>query len=151
MATPFVLGAYASLPAPELEADYYQLLAAQPWVSGVEIPYPGQLATQAPLLASRLAEHWDFNTITAIPGTMQHVWKDANFGLASPDDAGRQAALEFTRLLHRDLGQLCELSGRALVARVQLHSAPTGLADGDAFKRSLEQLLAWDWFGATGD
>ena len=46
MATPFVLGAYASLPAPELEADYYQLLAAQPWVSGVEIPYPGQLATQ---------------------------------------------------------------------------------------------------------
>ena len=44
---------------------------------------------------------------------MQHVWKDANFGLASPDDAGRQAALEFTRLLHRDLGQLCELSGRA--------------------------------------
>ncbi len=148
MATPFVLGAYASLPAPELEADYYQLLAAQPWVSGVEIPYPGQLATQAPLLASRLAEHWDFNTITAIPGTMQHVWKDANFGLASPDDAGRQAALEFTRLLHRDLGQLCELSGRALVARVQLHSAPTGLADGDAFKRSLEQLLTWDWFGA---
>ena len=148
MATPFVLGAYASLPAPELEADYYQLLAAQPWVSGVEIPYPGQLATQAPLLASRLAEHWDFNTITAIPGTMQHVWKDANFGLASPDDAGRQAALEFTRLLHRDLGQLCELSGRALVARVQLHSAPTGLADGDAFKRSLEQLLGWDWFGA---
>ena len=79
MATPFVLGAYASLPAPELEADYYQLLAAQPWVSGVEIPYPGQLATQAPLLASRLAEHWNFNTITAIPGTMQHVWKDANF------------------------------------------------------------------------
>ena len=97
MATPFVLGAYASLPAPELEADYYQLLAAQPWVSGVEIPYPGQLATQAPLLASRLAEHWNFNTITAIPGTMQHVWKDANFGLASPDDAGRQGALEFTR------------------------------------------------------
>jgi len=34
------------------------------------------------------------------------------------------------------------------VARVQLHSAPTGLADGDAFKRSLEQLLTWDWFGA---
>ena len=91
MATPFVLGAYASLPAPELEADYYQLLATQPWVSGVEIPYPGQLATQAPLLASRLAKHWNFNTITAIPGTMQHVWKDANFGLASPDDAGRHA------------------------------------------------------------
>ena len=92
MALPFVIGAYASHPAPELEADYYRLLADQPWVSGVEIPYPGQLATQGEVLASHLAAHWDFNTITAIPGTMQNVWKNENFGLASPDEAGRGAA-----------------------------------------------------------
>ena len=82
MACPFIIGAYASHPAPELEADYYQLLADQPWVAGVEIPYPGQLATQLDVLASHLSPHWDFNTITAIPGTMQNVWKDENFGLA---------------------------------------------------------------------
>ena len=70
MTRPFIIGAYASHPAPELEADYYQLLADQPWVSGVEIPYPGQLATQVDVLAAHLAPHWDFNTITAIPGTM---------------------------------------------------------------------------------
>ena len=149
MALPFILGAYASHPAPELEADYYRLLADQPWVSGVEIPYPGQLATQGEVLASHLAAHWDFNTITAIPGTMQNVWKNENFGLASPDEAGRGAALDFTRALRDDLAALCERAGRQLVARVQLHSAPTRLAQTDAFKRSLAEVATWDWCGAT--
>ncbi len=149
MALPFILGAYASHPAPELEADYYRLLADQPWVSGVEIPYPGQLATQGEVLASHLAAHWDFNTITAIPGTMQNVWKNENFGLASPDEAGRSAALDFTRALRDDLAALCERAGRQLVARVQLHSAPTRLAQADAFKRSLAEVATWDWCGAT--
>ena len=149
MALPFILGAYASHPAPELEGDYYRLLAEQPWVSGVEIPYPGQLATQGEVLASHLATHWDFNTITAIPGTMQNVWKNENFGLASPDEAGRGAALDFTRALRDDLAALCERVGRQLVARVQLHSAPTRLAQADAFKRSLAEVATWDWCGAT--
>ena len=148
MALPFIIGAYASHPAPELEADYYRLLARQPWVSGVEIPYPGQLATRVDLLASHLAEHWDFNTITAIPGTMQNVGKHASFGLASPDEAGRRAALDFTRALREDLAALNDRAGRAVVTRVQLHSAPTRTADADAFKRSLETLQEWDWYGA---
>ena len=124
MEIPFILGAYASHPAPELEADYYQLLADQPWVSGVEIPYPGQLATQADVLAAHLAPHWDFNTITAIPGTMQHVWKDATFGLASPDEEGRQATLAFTRALCDDLDNLCDKAGRLLVGRVFSGAGP---------------------------
>lgn len=149
MTIPFMIGAYASLPAPELEGDYYALLAEQPWVSGVEIPYPGQLATQADVLASRLASHWDFNAITAIPGTMVNVGKNADFGLASPDEAGREACLAFTRKLNRDLGELCERVGRSLVARVEMHSAPTRLAQSDAFRRSLEEVLGWDWFGSA--
>ena len=32
---------------------------------------------------------------------------------------------------------------------MQLHSAPTRLANADAFKRSLEDVLGWDWCGAT--
>ena len=149
MDIPFILGAYASHPAPEIEADYYQLLAQQEWVSGVEIPYPGQRATQMDVLAAHLAPHWDFNTIAAIPGTMQHVWKDGNFGLASPDEAGREAALAFTRQLCDDLDDLCDKAGRLLVGRVQLHSAPTCLACADAFKRSFEDVVGWDWSGAT--
>ena len=77
MTIPFIIGAYASHPAPELQEDYYKLLAQQPWINGLEMPYPGQIATDNELLAGLLAANWDFNTITAIPGTMQNVGKDA--------------------------------------------------------------------------
>ena len=93
MTIPFIIGAYASHPAPELQEEYYELLAQQPWINGLEMPYPGQIATDNELLAGLLAPNWDFNTVTAIPGTMQNVGKDANFGLASPDREGREAAL----------------------------------------------------------
>ncbi len=64
------------------------------------------------------------------------------------DGAGRAAALDFTRALRDDLAALCERAGRQLVARVQLHSAPTRLAQEDAFKSSLAELATWDWCGA---
>ena len=148
MTIPFIIGAYASHPALELQEDYYKLLAQQPWISGLEMPYPGQIATDNELLAGLLAANWDFNTVTAIPGTMQNVGKDANFGLASPDRDGREAALAFTRQLREDLGKLCEHADRNVVTRIEVHSAPTRTADGDAFRRSLEVLREWDWYGA---
>ena len=73
MTIPFIIGAYASHPAPELQEEYYKLLAQQPWINGLEMPYPGQIATDNELLAGLLAANWDFNTITAIPGTMQNA------------------------------------------------------------------------------
>ena len=45
MTIPFIIGAYASHPASELQEDYYKLLAQQPWINGLEMPYPGQIAT----------------------------------------------------------------------------------------------------------
>ena len=38
MTIPFIIGAYASHPALELQEDYYKLLAQQPWISGLEMP-----------------------------------------------------------------------------------------------------------------
>ena len=134
MTIPFIIGAYASHPALELQEDYYKLLAQQPWINGLEMPYPGQIATDNELLAGLLSANWDFNTVTAIPGTMQNVGKDANFGLASPDREG--------------LGKLCEHADRNVVTRIEVHSAPTRTAQGDAFRRSLEVLREWDWYGA---
>lgn len=92
----FIVGAYASLPrSREDQCDYYRLLGRQRWINGAEIPFPGDLADveSRRWLAKVLPTHWRANTITAIPGTMQHVWKDPNFGLASPDVDGRMAAL----------------------------------------------------------
>ena len=144
MTIPFIIGAYASHPAPEQQEEYYKLLAQQPWINGLEMPYPGQIATDNELLAGLLAANWDFNAVTAIPGTMQNVGKDANFGLASPDWDGREAALAFTRQLREDVGKLCEHADRNVVTRIEVHSAPTRTAQGDAFRRSLEVLREWD-------
>ena len=98
----FVVGAYASLPqGREAQETYYDLLGEQPWIEGTELPFPGDLAdtTDRIWLAGHLPKRWRGNTVTVIPGTMQHVWKDPNFGLASPDEDGRKVALAFMKQL----------------------------------------------------
>lgn len=149
MTTPFIIGAYASVPAEAPARDeFHELLAAQDWVDGLEIPFPGNLATDVAEVASRIAPGWDANTITAIPGTMQRVGGNPNFGLASPDEGGRVEALAFAREIRDRVAELGEALGRSSVAHVQLHSAPTAKADADALRRSLAEVLDWDWSGA---
>ncbi|WP_311553137.1 DUF4862 family protein [Propionimicrobium lymphophilum] len=146
--TPFVVGAYASLPEAKMQPDYYRLLASQDWISGIEIPYPGDVAEHATWLCRQISPNWDFNTITAIPGTMQNMGGDPLFGLASPDDDGRVAALQFVKRIAEGVKQMSDLSGRSLIRKVQLHSAPTKVANKEALESSLEDILQLDWFGA---
>ncbi|PWG66009.1 DUF4862 family protein [Bifidobacterium callitrichidarum] len=147
----FVVGAYASLPqGREAQEDYYNLLGGQPWVSGTELPFPGDLAETAGRiwLAGILPAHWRGNTITVIPGTMQHVWKDPNFGLASPDGDGRRAALDFMTQVRDALADFTQWRGSQDVRFVEVHSAPTAKADRRAMAASLEELAQLDWSGA---
>lgn len=149
--TPFVVGAYASMPADqEGQAQYYQLLGAQTWIAGTELPYPGNLAEQQSLqwLAEVLPGHWHTNTLTAIPGTMQHVWKDGSFGLASPDEQGRAQAIAWVREIRDAVAEFARLRGSQDIAAVELHSAPTRYADASAFRQSLKEINSWDWSGA---
>lgn len=146
----FVVGAYASLPhRRDDQRKYYELLGEQSWVDAIEIPYPGDLAdpTDRAWYADALPPVWCRNVITAIPGTMQAVGRDPAFGLASPDDDGRHAAIEFVRGINDGIADLAERRGANDVAFVELHSAPTGRADADAMRRSLDELTAWDWHG----
>ncbi|MBW3093052.1 DUF4862 family protein [Bifidobacterium sp. 82T10] len=149
---PFVVGAYASLPrGREAQEDYYNLLGQQSWIAGTELPFPGDFATAADhlWLAGILPEHWHGNTITAIPGTMQHVWKDPDFGLASPDEAGRGAALDFMARVCHALAEFAQWRGAQDVRFVEIHSAPTARASRDAMAASLEEMSWWDWSGAA--
>ena len=93
-------------------------------------------------------DHWNSNTITAIPGTMVNVGKNPAFGLASADEDGRAAALEFTERICKAVQELASRTGRSVVKYVQLHSAPTRGAHSDAFARSLGEIATWDWSGA---
>lgn len=146
---PFIVGAYASLPkAPEQRA-YYTLLANQPWINGLEIPYPGLLATDPVALSEVIAPNWDTCTVTAIPGTMQTLLHQTDFGLASPFEEGRQEAIRFTRSIANSVAQLHEACGRAVVTRVQLHSAPCEVGQPDALEASLSEISQFDWSGAV--
>ena len=122
----FIVGAYASLPFDRRDQEtYYSLLAEQNWINGLEIPFPGDLTESLPWLSRQIADHWDSSTITAIPGTMVNVGKNPKFGLASADEDGRAAALEFTDRICTAVQELASRTSRSAIKYVQLHSAPT--------------------------
>ena len=85
--------------------------------------------------------------VTGIPGTAGHNAKDPDFGFASPDEAGRQRALDWAR---GEAAAVARMVGEGhRIRAVQLHSAPTGKADADAFAQSLLEMAGWDWGGAA--
>lgn len=148
---PFVVGAYASMPPDAQEQEgYYKLLGEQNWISGAELPFPGSLADSGMLkrLSYMLPDHWEHNTVTAIPGTMERVWADPAAGLASRDADGRAAALEFIRSIRDAVDRLAQLKGKNTVSYIELHSAPTAGACADSMRASLEEVLRWQWNGS---
>ncbi|EFA22044.1 DUF4862 family protein [Bifidobacterium gallicum] len=151
MTTPhYVVGAYASLPDDRgAQGEYYALLGTQPWIDGAELPFPGDLAAPGARawLARRLPAHWHHNTMTLIPGTMQHVGRTPGFGLASPQEEGRLAAVRFAKDARDAIAALADARGANDIAYLEIHTAPTALADVDAMRRSLAGLLGWDWLG----
>lgn len=56
---------------------------------------------------------------------MQHVWKDPNFGLASPDEDGRKVALAFMKQLREALADFAQWRASQDVKFIEIHSAPT--------------------------
>jgi hypothetical protein len=145
----FIVGAYTSLPFDRRDQEtYYSLLSEQAWINGLEIPFPGDLTESLPWLSHQIADHWNSNTITAIPGTMVNVSKNHKFGLASADEDGRDAALEFTDRICKAVQELASRTGRSVIKYVQLHSAPTTGAHSETFACSLDEIATWDWSGA---
>ena len=146
----FIVGAYAAMPsAPAEQAEFYGLLATQTWIDGLEIPFPGDLEARPAWLAGRLAPSWHTNTITAIPGTMERLGANPRFGLASPDPAGRAEALAFAERVRQAVRRLADDCGRSAIKFVQVHSAPTRIAEPGHLLASLSEMLEWDWAGAA--
>jgi hypothetical protein len=150
----FLVGAYAIAPAAlDDEEALLAGLAARADVRGLELPFTVALhRSDEPWLLARLRPDWD-HVVTLIPGTMGRLQADKAFGLASVDEAGRQAALDMARQARAAVARLNEAVGRAAVIAVEVQSAPSrGLAgavgSAEAFARSLEQIASWDWFGA---
>jgi Domain of unknown function (DUF4862) len=148
----YVIGAYPAAPTgpwdPLAHSQFLSQVARIPGFGGLELPYAGALHEDEAWLLDQLDPAWDL-VLTAIPGTVARVGADPDFGLASPDARGREAALRFTAGLRDAVHRIAQHLGRASVLAVELHSAPTGRGDATAFAESLAQVAGWDWAGAA--
>jgi hypothetical protein len=152
----YFVGAYASSPSgeswnPELEAEFYSKLKQEPNIKGLEHPFLGSLHLYDDTwFLENIDPTWNF-VFTCIPGTMNELGKNPEFGLASTSESGRLAALAFLEKARVSIKQLNSHLGRQAVTAIQIHSAPKqpeGTSSKSAFQTSLGVLLAWDWDGA---
>jgi len=151
----YFISAYSTSPSvngwdPQLESRYFQALAEQSNIIGIEHPYLIN-SDKYPLnwLRDNIPDHWSI-CITAIPSLMQLHQSDPYAGLASTQEAGRQKALKLVLEINQYAQQLNQLFGRKLVKAIHLQSSPKSDDDsirGDktAFKRSLAEILQMDW------
>jgi hypothetical protein len=153
----YFVGAYAASPCtdrwqPALESELFDGLAAAGFVSGLELPFSGSLHRDVDWLMRSIRPDWSI-VLTCIPGTMERLAQDAEFGLASSSEAGRRRALDFAAAARNSVEQLEQGLGRRAVVAVEIHSAPRPAPSAeplsDAFRRSLDELRGWDWRGAA--
>lgn len=149
MSIPFIVGAYAAT-AGELSGQekFYEALRAQPWVNGLEVPYMAHGLREDPVwFAAQMAPRFSLNVLTPIPGVMAHI-NDRTWGIASPDEDGRRAAIDFLREAANTMRRVNDLTGWRFFTHLALHAAPQALGDTAAFARSLDEISAWEIDGA---
>lgn len=146
---PFLIGAYASTSGDlEWQAEYYNLLAQEEWVGGLEIPFFGEsLREDHRWFAAQMKPAFSTNVLTPIPGVMKHI-TDKTWGIASADDDGREAALHFLERAADTMREMNDLTGRKFFSFLSLHTAPQEKCSAEALQRSLETLVTWDLDGA---
>jgi hypothetical protein len=146
-----ILGAYPMLfhATPDEERELYDLLAADPRVGGLELPWVGALHGQGDeWLLDALSQRWSI-VLTAVAHTMGTLANDVDYGLASRDSAGRAAALADVSRMAEAVRGINDRAGRRVVRAVELHSAPR-IAESDegALSASLAVAAGLDWDGA---
>ena len=148
------IGAYAAaLSLNEAdEAALYTGLAAM-GVAGLEQPFFGTLHRRDEgWLIGQIRPDWSL-VLTTLPGTMDRLADDKNFGLASADPSGRARAVDFIETARLSVEKIHRALGRRAVRAVLVHSAPRLGGSGansslEGFAESLTDLRGRDWQGA---
>jgi uncharacterized cupin superfamily protein len=161
-----VVGAYATVPKGpnktfdrDGEAAFYAGLAGLERAGAIEIQFNGKIHSHDEgFLMEQLTgccQHWGC-VLTCIGGTMERLGANPLFGLASDDESGRQEAIAFAKEALDAVTRLNETRTNRVIA-VQVHSGPNrrgaaeagGSSSQASFARSLQELLKWDWQGAS--
>lgn len=149
---PLLVSSYAVSPAhatwdPDLEAELLPALCALPDVVGLEVPWIGGLHPHDPGWFLRHVPAAAELAVTPLPWVMKRCAADARYGIASPDEDGRRAAIADLRAVARDVRRI-DHDTDASVTVVALHTAPQGGGDRARLAASLAEISGWDWAGA---
>jgi hypothetical protein len=135
------------------ESGYFQALSEEISIIGIEQPFL-EKSDKYPIkwMQQNVPEHWDI-LLTSLFSTMQELYKNTAFGIASLDETARKQAVKLVAGMHAYTQQLNDRFGRLLVKAIHLHTAPSNKSS--ATNSSLDQLLfsmdeisQWDWQGA---
>ncbi|WP_445767108.1 DUF4862 family protein [Rheinheimera sp.] len=152
----YTLGAYAASPNHStwdaaLETAFYNELKKLLNLKGLEHPFLGRLHQyDDDWFLANIDPQWDY-VFTCIPGIMNALGQNPLFGIASDDEAGRQAALDFMQRACAAIGKLNTHLGRQAVTAIQIQTAPArhkASSSAAALMASLKTMLQWDWHGA---
>lgn len=149
---PLLISSYAASPAhatwdPALESELLPALCALPGVAGLEVPWIGGIHPHDPDWFLRHAPVGAELALTALPWVMRRCAADARYGIASPDEDGRRAAIADLRAIAHDVERIGGDS-QAEVTVVALHTAPHARGDRAQLSASLAEITAWDWAGS---
>ncbi len=151
----YFVSAYATSPSfyewdPFEEKKYFQELANNPKVIGIEHPYFVN-SEKYPLswLREAIPEHWSM-IITILPALMQESKVNPYFGLASMSEKDRILAVALVKEMNEYIHLLNEMFGKNVVTAVHLHSSPKNddkVIRGNkcSLKRSLDEISAMNW------
>ncbi|WP_157008746.1 DUF4862 family protein [Agromyces laixinhei] len=146
-----VVGAYAASPAhrswdPVVESEFFEALAATAGVGALELPWSGSIHPHDDGWLHRRFPAALRAVVTDIPFTMGRIATAPEYGLASVEAGGRQAAVAEVRRLLDGVRAFDHAQARSVVGVVELHSAPKGSrGSADALARSLDEIAAWNW------
>lgn len=147
----WIAGGYPAAPTDDSEAQQFQESLLND-ADGLEINHGPDGIDPRPWF-HRMVAGRGRHVITAVPLAAVRAGADPRWGLASPDEDGRRAALDAAGQVRRAVAELADTAGRPAVAAVELHSAPgmsTEALAGDpaALVESWTELSEWDWSGA---
>jgi hypothetical protein len=150
-----IIAGYTAAPAdPAAAAIYFDRLMQIHEADGLEFAWSGPSTPTLlePVLAA-LPPHWTI-TLNDIPAVWRACSANPHFGLASPDAAGRAAAVQMLREIAVAIASMNARMGRRVVSAIEIHSAPgfdkrVLMPDADALRASLAEIAAIDFHGAA--
>ncbi|OGT52647.1 MAG: hypothetical protein A3F17_07895 [Gammaproteobacteria bacterium RIFCSPHIGHO2_12_FULL_41_15] len=153
----YFISAYATSPSisswnPVLESQYFQALAENPNVIGIEHPYfLDSNKYPLPWLQENIPDHWSI-VITALPFFMDELKKNPYLGLASENEEARKQAVYLMKKMSQYTETLNNFFGRQVVKAIHFHSLPRNDREAKrgskiALERSLDEIKRINWQG----